>query len=131
MVWSMVWAPDDRLYVIELFGVIHALTFDAAMNVIDDHTVEIVTDGPFPLVLHNATYIFAMDSKFYEGRDEIIKSVKRGLYCQTFSNGQVQIGAGDFAFFVRQGYLIEDGKPVKGARICSARDCREEFNILM
>ncbi len=45
-----------------------------AMNVIDDYTVDIVTDGPFPLVLHNATYIFAMDSKFYAGRDEIIKS---------------------------------------------------------
>jgi len=44
-----------------------------AMNVIDDHTIDIVTDGPFPLVLHNATYIFAMDSKFYAGRDEIIK----------------------------------------------------------
>jgi peptide/nickel transport system substrate-binding protein len=45
----------------------------AAMNVIDDHTVDIVTDGPFPLVLHNATYIFPMDAKFYEGKAEITK----------------------------------------------------------
>lgn len=52
--------------------------------------------------------------------DEIIKSVKRGLYCETFSNGSVQIGAGDFAFYVRHGWLIEDGKltqPVKDVNL--------------
>lgn len=27
--------------------------------------------------------------------------------------------------------VVEDGEPVKGARICSDRDCREEFNSLM
>ena len=51
---------------------------------------------------------------------EIIKSVKRGLYCETFANGSVQIGAGDFAFYVRHGYLIEDGKltqPVKDVNL--------------
>lgn len=41
---------------------------------------------------------------------DIIKSVKRGLYCEVFGNGAVQIGAGDFSFFVRHGRLIEDGK---------------------
>ena len=52
--------------------------------------------------------------------DENIKSVKNGLYCDTFSNGQVQIGAGDFSFFVRSGWLIEDGKltqPVKDVNL--------------
>ncbi|MEZ4318679.1 MAG: TldD/PmbA family protein [Myxococcota bacterium] len=51
---------------------------------------------------------------------DIIKSVKRGLYCETFANGSVQIGAGDFAFYVRHGYLIEDGKltkPVKDVNL--------------
>jgi TldD protein len=51
---------------------------------------------------------------------EIIKSVKKGLYCETFSNGQVAIGAGNFAFYVRHGYLIEDGKltqPVKDVNL--------------
>ncbi len=33
------------------------------------HTVDIVTRGPYPLVLNLATYIFAMDSKFYTGLD--------------------------------------------------------------
>ena len=41
--------------------------------------------------------------------EDIIHSVKRGIYAQTFTNGQVQIGAGDFTFFMKKGYLIEDG----------------------
>ncbi len=36
---SMVWGPDDRLYVTELFGVIHALTFDANYQVIEDEVI--------------------------------------------------------------------------------------------
>ena len=43
------------------------------MKKVDDNTVDIVTDGPFPLVIHNSTYIFPLDSKFYEGKDEIVK----------------------------------------------------------
>jgi TldD protein len=53
-------------------------------------------------------------------RDEIIGSVKRGLYCVGFSNGQVAIGAGDFTFYVKNGWLIEDGKltrPVKDVNL--------------
>jgi TldD protein len=53
-------------------------------------------------------------------RDEIIASVKRGIYCQNFSNGQVEIGGGDFTFYVKNGWLIEDGKltrPVKDVNI--------------
>ena len=53
-------------------------------------------------------------------RDEIIASVKKGIYCTNFTNGQVQIGAGDFTFYVKNGYLIEDGKltrPIKDVNI--------------
>ncbi len=42
--------------------------------------------------------------------EDIIRSVKRGIYAQTFTNGQVQIGSGDFTFFMKTGYLIEDGQ---------------------
>jgi TldD protein len=42
--------------------------------------------------------------------EEIVRSVPRGIYCEVFGNGAVQIGAGDFSFFVRQGRLIEDGR---------------------
>ncbi|RKF16623.1 ABC transporter substrate-binding protein [Roseovarius spongiae] len=41
---------------------------------IDDYTVEVKTDGPSPLILNTATYVFPMDKKFYEeGGDEIVK----------------------------------------------------------
>ncbi len=41
----------------------------SGMNKVDDYTVDLVSNGPFPLVLNNATYIFPMDSKFYTGED--------------------------------------------------------------
>ncbi|NHI02226.1 MULTISPECIES: ABC transporter substrate-binding protein [Oceanimonas] len=34
---------------------------------VDEHTVDLVTKGPFPLVLNTVTYLFPMDSKFYTG----------------------------------------------------------------
>jgi peptide/nickel transport system substrate-binding protein len=40
-----------------------------ALNVIDDYTIDLETNGPYPLLLHTATYIFPMDSKFYTGTD--------------------------------------------------------------
>jgi TldD protein len=52
--------------------------------------------------------------------DEIIKSVDKGIYVEKVSNGQVQIGEGDFAFYVSQGRLIENGKktvPIKDINI--------------
>lgn len=46
----------------------------ASATAIDDYTVEIKTDGPSPLVLHTATYVFPMDKAFYEdGGAEIVK----------------------------------------------------------
>jgi len=53
-------------------------------------------------------------------KEEIIASVKNGIYVDNFSNGQVNIGAGDFTFFVKSGYLIENGKltmPIKDINI--------------
>lgn len=50
----------------------------------------------------------------------IISSVKEGIYVDEFSNGQVKIGEGDFTFFVKSGYMIEDGRltmPVKDINI--------------
>ncbi|MDR0695103.1 MAG: TldD/PmbA family protein [Prevotellaceae bacterium] len=52
--------------------------------------------------------------------EEIIASVKNGVYASVFTNGQVQIGAGDFTFFVKSGYLIENGKltrPIKDINV--------------
>ncbi len=53
------------------------------------------------------------------GREEIISSVKKGILAQTFTNGQVQIGAGDFTFYIKNGWLIEDGKLTAPIRDCN------------
>ncbi|MGI6339558.1 MAG: TldD/PmbA family protein [Bacteroidales bacterium] len=53
-------------------------------------------------------------------KEEIIASVKNGIYVDSFSNGQVNIGQGDFTFFVKFGYIIENGKltkPIKDINI--------------
>jgi TldD protein len=52
--------------------------------------------------------------------EEIIRSVKRGVYASHFGGGQVDISNGDFVFSLTEGYLIEDGKltaPVKGVNL--------------
>jgi TldD protein len=52
--------------------------------------------------------------------EEIIKSVKRGVYAKRFSGGQVNISNGDFVFSLTESYLIEDGKvtaPLKGVNL--------------
>jgi len=52
--------------------------------------------------------------------ESLIRDVKKGIYVDNFSNGQVQIGAGDFTFFVKSGYLIENGhltRPIKDCNI--------------
>ena len=52
--------------------------------------------------------------------EAIIHSVAKGIYVDEFSNGQVKIGEGDFTFYVKSGYLIENGKltmPVKDINV--------------
>ena len=52
--------------------------------------------------------------------EEIIKSVKRGVYAKRFGGGQVNISNGDFVFSLTESYLIEDGKitaPLKGVNL--------------
>ncbi len=53
-------------------------------------------------------------------RDEIISSVKHGLYAANFGGGQVDITSGKFVFSTTEAYMIENGKisyPVKGATL--------------
>jgi TldD protein len=52
--------------------------------------------------------------------EEIIRSVKAGLYAVSFGGGQVDITNGKFVFSASEAYLIEDGevtRPVKGATL--------------
>jgi TldD protein len=52
--------------------------------------------------------------------EEMIRSVKRGLYAVNFGGGQVDITSGKFVFSASEAYLIENGRvtaPVKGATL--------------
>ena len=69
-----------------------------------------------PLPRMRATYMESGNAK----ADDLIASVSKGIYVDEFSNGQVQIGEGDFTFYVKSGYLIENGRltqPVKDINI--------------
>ena len=94
------------------------------MKVVDDHTVDIVTDGPFPLVLHNATYIFPMDSAFYSGADANGKDkgeiVKHG---DSFASKNVS-GTGPFTITSR-----EQGVKVEFARFDGYWDASSKGNV--
>jgi TldD protein len=53
-------------------------------------------------------------------REEIIRSVDKGLYAPNFGGGQVDITSGKFVFSASEAYLIEKGRisaPVKGAML--------------
>ena len=52
--------------------------------------------------------------------EDIIRSVKKGIYAPNFAGGQVDITSGNFVFSASEAYLIEDGKltaPIKGATL--------------
>ncbi|MEO6418880.1 MAG: metallopeptidase TldD-related protein, partial [Polyangiaceae bacterium] len=52
--------------------------------------------------------------------EEILKTVKRGIFAKKFGGGQVDITNGDFVFSLTESYLVEDGKitaPLKGVNL--------------
>jgi TldD protein len=52
--------------------------------------------------------------------EDVLRSVKRGLYAVSFGGGQVDITSGKFVFSANEAYRIEDGRigaPVKGATL--------------
>ena len=62
------------------------------------------------------TYILPGD----DDPDEIVRSVRRGLFCEQLGGGQVDPASGDFVFGVAVGWLIENGRlthPVRGANL--------------
>lgn len=72
--------------------------------------------GHVPMPRMTNTYMLA--GKY--APEEIIKSVKKGLYAVNFGGGQVDITSGQFVFSASEAYLIENGKvtrPVKGATL--------------
>jgi TldD protein len=69
-----------------------------------------------PLPRMTNTYMLPGES----APEDIIASVKNGLYAVNFGGGQVDITSGKFVFSTSEAYLIENGKigaPVKGATL--------------
>ncbi len=69
-----------------------------------------------PMPRMTNTYMLAGESE----PEEIIRSVKKGIYCANLGGGQVDITSGKFVFSTSEAYLIEDGRitaPVKGATL--------------
>ncbi|MGD0960792.1 MAG: metalloprotease TldD [Methylomonas sp.] len=69
-----------------------------------------------PMPRMTNTYMLPGDSE----PEEIIQSVKNGLYARNFGGGQVDITSGKFVFSASEAYLIENGRitrPVKGATL--------------
>ena len=69
-----------------------------------------------PLPRMRATYMESGSAK----AADLIADVSKGIFVDEFSNGQVQIGEGDFTFYVKSGYMIENGRltmPVKDINI--------------
>lgn len=70
----------------------------------------------YPIPRMRNTYMLGGDAS----PEDVIKQAGNGIYVENVSNGQVKIGEGDFAFYVSQGRLIENGKltsPIKDVNI--------------
>ena len=66
----------------------------------------------YPLPRMTSTYLANGESD----PEDIVRSIKKGIYCQEFSGGQVDISNGDFVFVPTVAWMVEDGKktvPIK------------------
>ena len=65
---------------------------------------------------------------------EIVKSIKKGLYATNFGGGQVDITSGKFVFSASEAYWVENGKvlyPVKGATLVgSGPECLKRVSMI-
>ena len=105
-----------------------------AIRMWEDHTLEDLTDEFRELIANQeaAVYLLYENDKpvgfaqcqlrhdYVEGTETSPVGYLEGIYVDEFSNGQVKIGEGDFTFFVKSGFLIENGRltaPVKDINI--------------
>lgn len=111
--------PGQRKVLIER-GVLKGYMYDALnAEMMGEHTTGSGRRESFkhmPLPRMTNTYLAPGD----DTPEDILKSVKKGLYCAQFGGGQVDITNGNFVFEVMEAYQIEDGKlgrPVKNAML--------------
>lgn len=94
------------------------------VKIVDEHTVDLISNEPFPLVLNNMTYLFPMDSKFYSGTDEAGKPkdamVKHG---NSFASRHIS-GTGPYTVTYR-----EQGVKMEFARHADYWDKKSPGNV--
>jgi TldD protein len=83
-----------------------------------------------PMPRMTNTYMLAGDRT----KEEIVASMKRGLYATNFGGGQVDITSGKFVFSASEAFWVENGKvqyPVKGATLIgSGPDCLTRVSMI-
>jgi len=83
-----------------------------------------------PLPRMTNTYMLGGD----KSPEEIVASIKKGLYATNFGGGQVDITSGKFVFSASQAYWVENGKiqyPVKGATLVgSGPECLKRVSMI-
>jgi len=83
-----------------------------------------------PLPRMTNTYMLGGD----KAPEEIVASIKKGLYATNFGGGQVDITSGKFVFSASQAYWVENGKilyPVKGATLVgSGPECLKRVSMI-
>ena len=83
-----------------------------------------------PMPRMTNTYMLAGDKT----KDEIVASLKRGVYATNFGGGQVDITSGKFVFSASEAFWVENGKiqyPVKGATLIgSGPDCLTRVSMI-
>ncbi|MDZ7918817.1 metalloprotease TldD [Rhodoferax sp.] len=83
-----------------------------------------------PMPRMTNTYMLGGDKE----PEEIVKSIKKGLYAVNFGGGQVDITSGKFVFSASEAYWVENGKilyPVKGATIVgSGPECLKRVSMI-
>jgi TldD protein len=70
----------------------------------------------YPLPRMRTTYMLGGQAR----PEDVIREAKNGIYVEDVANGQVKIGEGDFAFYVSNGRMIEEGRltaPIKDVNI--------------
>ncbi len=83
-----------------------------------------------PMPRMTNTYMLAGE----KSPEEIVASIKKGLYATNFGGGQVDITSGKFVFSASEAYWVENGKilyPVKGATIVgSGPECLKRVSMI-
>jgi TldD protein len=111
--------PTDRTILIEdgiLVGYMHDRMSARLMGMKATGNGRRQSFAHMPMVRMTNTGMMGGDTPM----EEMIASMKRGLYCANFGGGQVDITNGKFVFQCTEAYLVEDGKivaPVKGATL--------------